>query len=423
MQISSQDDGSACAILLQLFAAAVQSAEPARAVLSHLPEKPKGRCVVVGAGKASAAMAAAVDAAWPDVAVTGVVSTRYGHAVPAGRIRVIEAAHPVPDENSVLAAQAMLRVLAGLTTDDLVLCLMSGGASALVSAPAPSMTLEEKRYINHQLLMCGATIQEMNAVRQCLSSIKGGRLAQAAGPAPIFTLVLSDVPGDDPAIVGSGPTIPAPDAPSNARAAIRRYGLELPTHIRKMVESSSPPPPRPQDHHVVIASARQALLAAAEVSSALGYTPIILSDAIEGEGQHVGPLLATIAQSAASSFMPVRPPAVILSGGETTVSVGRDKPGRGGRNTETLLAAALKLHGNPHIWALAADTDGIDGSDEAAGAIIMPGTLARAERLSLDPWDHLARHDSGSFFRSLADQVITGPTLTNVNDFRAFLIR
>ena len=415
-------DPSPRSVLLKLFDVAVQSADPGRAVCANLPAKPRGRCVVVGAGKAAAAMAAALDSAWPDVAVSGVVSTRYGHAMPAGRIRVIEAAHPVPDDHSILAARAMLTALAGLGPDDLVLCLMSGGASALACAPAPGLTLDDKRYVNHQLLMCGASIEEMNAIRQCLSTIKGGRLAAAAGPAPVVTLVLSDVPGDDPAIVGSGPTIPMAKAAAIALRAVARYELELSNQIRQIIRNATPPAPRPQDHHVVIASARQALDAAAGEARRLGYGPVILSDAIEGEGRHVGPLLATIAQSAASFGSPCPAPSVILSGGETTVAVGLDSPGRGGRNTETLLAAALKLGGNPRIWALAADTDGIDGSDEAAGAILAPDSLARAEQLALDPWDYLSRHDSGSFFHQLDDQVMTGPTLTNVNDFRAFLI-
>jgi len=420
--MSKDLDDSARVMLLRLFEASIAAADPRQAVLDNLPKKPRGRCVVIGSGKASAVMAAALDRAWPDVALSGIVSTRYGHAVPAGRIAVVQAAHPVPDENSTLAAQLMMDALRGLTADDLVICLMSGGASSLAVMPADGVTLAEKRALNQQLLMSGASIAEMNAIRQSLSRIKGGRLAAFAGPAPVVTLVLSDVPGDDPAVVGSGPTICSPHGPDLARASVSRYQLKLPGHIRAIIGSAEAPAPRPQDRHLVIASAAQSLRAAAKEANALGYKTVILSDALEGESREIGRVLATMAMSAATSGLPLSGPAVILSGGETTVSVAGDSAGRGGRNTEMLLSAALRLNSHERIWALAADTDGIDGAGEAAGAIATPSSLDRCRRLGLNPQAYLDGHDSGSLFAALGDQVITGPTLTNVNDFRAFLI-
>ncbi|MVS99932.1 glycerate kinase type-2 family protein [Devosia marina] len=420
--MSRDQDTAARAALLRLFEVAVEAADPRKAVLANLPPKPKGRCVVIGSGKASAVMASALEAAWPDVNLSGIVSTRYGHAVPAGRISVIQAAHPVPDENSTLAAQLMVDALRDLTADDLVICLMSGGASSLAVMPTEGVTLAEKRALNQQLLMSGASITEMNAIRQCLSRIKGGRLASFAGPAPVVTLVLSDVPGDDAGVVGSGPTICSPQGPDLARASVSRYQLKLPGHIRAIIGSAEAPAPRPQDRYLVIGSAAQSLKAAAQEAHALGYRPLILSDSLEGESRDIGRVLATMAVSAATSGLPFDGPAVILSGGETTVSVTGDAAGRGGRNSELLLSATLRLDGHNRIWALAADTDGIDGADEAAGAIATPSSLERCRKLGLDPRAHLDGHDSGSLFAALGDHLVTGPTLTNVNDFRAFLI-
>lgn len=411
-------------VLRRMFDAAVDSAAPAQAVVGHLPGKPRGRCVVVGAGKASAAMAAAVDTAWPDVDLSGVVVTRDGYAVPAGRIEIIEASHPVPDQRSMDAAGRILAAVQGLGPDDLVLALISGGGSALMTAPAHGMTLEDKQVVNRLLLHSGATIEEMNAVRKHLSAIKGGRLAAAAYPARVVSLLISDIPGDDPGSIASGPTVADRSTVEDVRAILARYAIDLPPAARRVLERGEETPKPgsiPEDIRMIAAPALS-LRHAAEVATQLGIRPLILGDAIEGEAREAAIVMAGIAQGAARHGFPVRGPAVLLSGGETTVSIGKGPAGKGGRNTEFQLSMALALKSAPNIWSIACDTDGIDGSDDAAGAIVTPDTLERARALGLDPHAFLAGHDSYSFFEPLGDLVITGPTRTNVNDFRAILI-
>ncbi len=418
------DDHTAKALLLKMFQAAVASADPFRVISAHLPEKPKGRCIVVGAGKASAAMAAALEAAWPDVEMQGVVVTRYGHAVPTHGIKIIEAAHPVPDENSIQAAELILNAVRDLTADDLVIALISGGGSALLVAPAGEMSLADKQEVNRLLLHSGATIHEMNAVRRRLSRIKGGRLAEVAAPARVVTLVISDVPGDDPAIIASGPTVPEPVSMAEVNAIISRYELQLPQTAKVVLanaEKSQKTSPFVSEVRM-IASPMMALQAAAQVALAHGVAPLILGDALEGEAREVGKVMAGIALSAKLHGLPVKGPAVILSGGETTVSISNGQAGRGGRNSEFLLALAIGLQGASGIWALAADTDGIDGTEDAAGAFITPHTLVKARAAHCDARTFLKAHDSYSFFDAIGDMIKTGPTLTNVNDFRAVLI-
>lgn len=412
------------AVLRCVFDAAVASADPRRAVARHLPEKPKGRCVVVGAGKASAAMAAALDAAWPDVDLKGVVVTRYGYAVPAGRIEILEAAHPVPDAMSVTAARRMLAAVAGLAADDLVIALVSGGGSALMTAPAGAMTLADKQAVNAALLKSGAPITEMNVVRKHLSAIKGGRLATAAAPARVVTLVISDIPGDDPAAIASGPTLPDPSTKADAAEIVARYGLALPPAAQAALQDG-PETPKPGEIEAdvrIIAAPYLALEAAAEAAHAEGLTPLILGDALEGEAREVGIVMAGVARSVARHGHPVAPPALLLSGGETTVTIGQGGAGKGGRNTEFLLGIALALAGAEGVWAIAGDSDGVDGTEDAAGALVTPDTLARAGAAALNPRAFLAAHDSYTFFDGLGDLVRTGPTLTNVNDIRALLV-
>jgi len=407
-------------LLLRLFGAAVDSADPAKTVARHLPERPRGRVVVVGAGKSAAAMARAVEAEWPDV--TGVVVTRYGHAVPTARIEVIEAAHPVPDENGARAARRILDAVTGLGPNDLVLALISGGGSALMTGLAPGLTLDDKMQVNRLLLASGAPISVMNRVRRRVSAIKGGRLALAAAPAQVVTLAISDVPGDDPLSIASGPTVHDPDAEADLGDVVRMLGPDLPEAARRLLLTPPACLPEFKSDYRMISTPLLALRAAAEVAKAAGVTPLILGDAIEGEASAAGQVMAGIAYSSALHGLPVKGPAVLLSGGETTVTIGSAKPGKGGRNTEFLLAFAVALNGQPGIHALSGDTDGIDGSEDAAGAIITPDTLARAKAAGLDPRTVLAAHDSYSLFARIGDLVKTGPTLTNVNDFRAILI-
>ncbi|WP_327206021.1 glycerate kinase [Rhizobium beringeri] len=417
-------DQKARETLHQIFDAAVESASPQRAVLENLPDKPKGRCIVVGAGKASAAMAAALDSAWPDVDVSGVVVTRYGHAVPAGRIRIIEASHPVPDAMSETAAADVLQAVRGLTPDDLVVALVSGGGSALLVAPAGDMTLADKQNVNRALLASGATITEMNAVRKHLSRIKGGRLGLAARPAKVVTLVISDVPGDDPASIASGPTIADESTIDEVRGIISRYKIVLPDTARAVLDSGGETP-KPADLASdvrIIAAPSLALDSAAKTAANAGLQTLVLGDAIEGEARELGTVMAGIALSAKIKGLPLRGPAVLLSGGEGTVSIGCEPAGRGGRNTEFLLGLAVALKGHAGIWAIAGDTDGIDGTEDAAGAIVTPDTLERSRKKGLDARAYLASHDSYSFFDEIGDLVKTGPTLTNVNDIRAILI-
>ncbi len=412
-------------LLLTLFQAALGAADPKLCVPKHLPPPPKGRTVVVGAGKASAAMAAAVEAHWQGP-LDGLVVTRYGHGAPCNRIEIVEAAHPVPDEKGREAARRILEKVKGLGPDDLVLCLVSGGGSALLSLPAAGLTLADKQAMNRALLKCGATISEFNCVRKHMSAIKGGRLAAAAAPAQVETLLISDVPGDDPAVVASGPTVPDPTSSADALAVLEKYGIAEPAAIRerfRLAIDETPKPGDPRLRHAratIIASPQDALEAAAAAARKAGYAAMILGDAIEGEARDVALVHAGIARQVARRGQPAPAPLVLLSGGETTVTV-RGK-GRGGRNAEFLLALAVALDGHPGIHAIACDTDGIDGTEDNAGALIAPDSLARARALGVDAKARLADNDGYGFFRALGDLVTTGPTRTNVNDFRAILI-
>ena len=405
-------------LLRALFDDAVASARPDQVLAAHLPDKPTGRCIVVGAGKASAAMAATLEAAWPDVNLSGVVVTRYEHAVPCGRIRIIEAAHPVPDDNSMFAARAIMGAVEGLAPDDLVIALMSGGGSSLMVAPIDGLTLKGKQAINKSLLHSGATIHEMNVVRQAFSEIKGGRLLRLAQPAKVVTLVISDVPGDDPAIIASGPTVPTKNVAARAADILRHYGIFVPEMAKMGKDADTVEPHQTQ----MIATPHMALAAALTCADRAHVNTVVLGDAIEGEACEVGKAMAGMAMSAQKYGDPVAAPGVLLSGGETTVSIGPEGAGRGGRNTEFLLSLALALDGKAGIYAIACDTDGIDGTEDAAGAVISPDTLARGRAAGLDARDFLRRHDSYSYFKALGDLVVTGPTLTNVNDFRAILV-
>ena len=420
------DDARARAALRKVFDAAVAAADPRKVLAHHLPPKPKGRVIVVGGGKSAALMAAALEDAWPDVAIEGTVVTRYGHATPTRRIEVIEASHPVPDANSERGARRLLERVQGLGPDDLVLALVSGGASALLAAPAAGITLSDKQAINRALLASGATISEMNAVRKHLSAIKGGRLAAAAAPARVVTLAISDVPGDDPAVIGSGPTVPDPTTFADVRALLARYGIDPPAAVAQRIAAGADETPKPgtlpRAAFHLIATPMLALRQAAAAARTLGLTPLILGDALEGESHEMGTVLAGIARSVQAHGEPLAAPALLLSGGETTVTIGKDPAGRGGRNTEFLLGLAVALQGAAGIWAAAGDTDGIDGTEDAAGAIVTPGTLARARENGLDARVVLAGHDSYSLFDAIGDLIRTGPTLTNVNDIRAILI-
>ncbi|NTZ93021.1 glycerate kinase type-2 family protein [Agrobacterium tumefaciens] len=422
--MTAWNDSRAKDALNRIFMAAVASADPAKVLQHHLPSPPKGRCVVVGAGKASAAMAAALDKAWADVDLSGVVVTRYGHAVPAGRIEIIEASHPVPDDKSAEAAKRILAAVEGLTAEDMVIALISGGGSALMVAPAEGMTLADKMAVNRALLASGATISEMNAVRKHLSRIKGGRLALAAKPAKVVSLLISDVPGDDPSEIASGPTVADPSDIETVREIVSRYELDLPETVRRVLEKGEETPKAGDiDEDVrMIAAPSLALQAAAEEAVKLGLTPLILGDSLEGESRDVGAVMAGIALSASRKGLPVKGPAVLLSGGETTVTIGKGPAGKGGRNTEFLLSLALTLKGADGIWAIAGDSDGIDGVEDAAGAVVTPDTLARMRAAGVDPRQSLVGHDSYTAFKGVGDLVVTGPTLTNVNDIRAILI-
>jgi len=412
-------------LLRAMFDAAVAAASPKLRIPAHLPPPPKGRTIVIGAGKASAAMARAVEDAWP-APLSGLVVTRYGHAVPCERIEIVEAAHPMPDESGHRAAGRMLERVKGLTSDDLVLALISGGGSALLSLPAPGLTLADKQAVNAALLRSGAPIGEMNTVRKHLSAIKGGRLAAAAFPARVVTLVISDVPGDDPADIASGPTVADSSTFAEARAVLAKYGISAPRSVIEHLARGADETPKPGSPRlantatILVATPQLSLEAAAEVARKAGVLPLILGDALEGEAREVGSVMADIAHQVAMRGQPAPPPMVLLSGGETTVTV--KGTGRGGRNVEFLLALAVKLAGLPGVFALAADTDGVDGAEEVAGAIVTPDTLTRAAELGIDAKQSLANNDAHTFFAALGDQVITGPTLTNVNDFRAILV-
>jgi hydroxypyruvate reductase len=408
-----------------MFDAAVASALPDKCLPGFLPAPPKGRTIVIGAGKASAAMARAVETHWPGE-LSGLVVTRYGHRVACDRIEIVEAAHPVPDLAGREAAERILKLVQGLTEDDLVLCLISGGGSALLTLPAPGLTLQDKQAINRALLASGANITEMNCVRKHLSAIKGGRLAAAAAPAKVVTLTISDVPGDDPAVIASGPTIADRTTFAEALAILHKYRITEPSVVVQHLERAADETPKPGDPRLarcethMIATPQMALEAAAAVAREAGYTPLILGNALEGESRDVAQVHAGIARQVIGFGQPVKAPCVLLSGGETTVTV-RGK-GRGGRNVEFLLALAVALDGTPRVHALAGDTDGIDGAEETAGAIVTPDTLARAAAVGVSAKARLADNDGHGFFEAVGDTVVTGPTLTNVNDFRAILI-
>ncbi len=427
------------ALLRRLFDAAVASAQPALCVPPHLPtpeELGRGRLIVIGAGKASAAMARAVEAHWagaPD-RLSGLVVTRYGHAVACDRIEIVEASHPVPDAAGEQAAQRMLSLVQGLREDDLVLCLISGGGSALLPLPAPGLTLAHKQALNRQLLASGATIGEMNCVRRHLSAIKGGRLAAACHPARVRTLLISDVPGDQPGDIASGPTAADASTCADALAVLQRHGITPDADVLHVLTSGEGESVKPDDPRLaraelrLIATPQQALEAAAAVARQAGVAVHILGDALEGEARDMGVLLAGITRQVAERGQPFAAPCVLLSGGEATVTL-RGEPsswGRGGRNVETLLALGVALQGMPatrgRVHALMGDTDGVDGQAEVAGACWTPSSFDRALALGLKPRDFLARHDGHGLFEALGDGLVTGPTLTNVNDFRAVLI-
>jgi len=413
-------------LLLKMFEAAIEATQPEHCVPAHLPAAPgRGRVLVIGAGKASAAMARAVERHWPGP-LSGLVVTRYGYAVPCERIEIVEAAHPVPDAAGLAAAERMMALVRGLGPEDTVICLVSGGGSALLPLPLDDITLEDKQMVNRALLACGATIGEMNCVRRHLSGIKGGRLGAACHPARVVTLLISDVPGDDPCDIASGPTVGDPSTCADALAIVERYGIALPAKVRAVLESGRGESVKPDDPRLarcetrMIATPQMALEAAAAVARDAGIAPHILGDAIEGEARDVGKVMAGIARQVARHGQPFAPPCVLLSGGETTVTVRGG--GRGGRNVEFLLALGLALDGRPGIHALAGDTDGVDGQEEIAGALLAPDTLARAWERGIRPADALQDNDGHGFFGALGDAVVTGPTLTNVNDFRAVLV-
>ena len=402
-----------------LFDAALAAAAPGACVPPHLPAPPNGRTIVVGAGKAAAAMAAAVEAHWRG-SLSGLVVTRYGHGVPCRSIAVIEAGHPLPDAAGRDAAQRVLQAVSGLTAEDLVLCLISGGGSALLVAPAPGVTLADKQATTRALLLCGATIAEINCVRKHLSAIKGGRLALAARPARVLSLAISDVPGDDPATIASGPTVADATTYADARAVLAKYRIIAPPTVAQHLAAASDETPKPGDLRLaragmrIIAKPADMLAAAVRAAEQIGLRAVVLGDALQGEARELGRAHAAIARRESG-------PVVILSGGETTVTVGADH-GEGGRNGEYALALALALDGDPRVHAMAGDTDGIDGTGPAAGAIVTPDTLARARTAGIDPAAAQARHDSHGLFGAIGDLVTTGPTLTNVNDFRAILV-
>jgi glycerate-2-kinase len=421
-------DPQARAALRALFDAAVAAADPRVVLARHLPERPAGRVLVLGAGKSAAVMAAALEAAWPDVPMTGLVVTRYAHGHPTRHVAVAEASHPVPDAAGAAAAARMLALAQAAGPGDLVLFLVSGGGSSLTTLPAPGLTLDELVAVNRALLASGATIHEMNCIRRHLSAFSGGRLAAAAHPARVVTLAISDVPGDDPTVIASGPTMPDPSTFADARALVAHYGMDLPAAVTAHLAAAADESPKPGDARLgtpdyrFIATPLMALQAAAAAARAMGLAPLILGDALEGEARELGTALAGIALSARAHGHPLGAPCVLLSGGETTVTIRRTPPGRGGRNGECLLGCTLALAGAPGIHALMADTDGIDGSEANAGALATPDTLARARAAGIDPRARLAAHDSHGVFAPLNDLVTTGPTLTNVNDFRALLV-
>ncbi len=413
------------ALLRRMFDAAIASAQPALCLPPHLPPPTKGRTIVIGAGKASAAMAAALEANWPGP-LEGLVVTRYGYAVPCDRIEIVEAAHPVPDAAGLRASERIHALVSGLGEDDLVIALISGGGSALLVAPGPGLTLQDKQSVSAALLRSGATISEMNCVRRHLSALKGGRLGAACHPARLVTLLISDVPGDDPMDIASGPTVADTTTCADALAIVDRYGIDLPRGVREALdrgelESVKPDDPRlARSEQRMITAPQVALEAAARVAREAGLPAWILGDSLEGEARDLGKAMAGIARQVRLRGQPFTPPCVILSGGETTVTV--KGQGRGGRNVEFLLSLGVALDGLAGVHALAGDTDGVDGAEEIAGAVLRPDSLARAWARGINPRASLDANDGHGFFTALGDSVITGPTLTNVNDFRAIVI-
>jgi hydroxypyruvate reductase len=413
------------ALLRAMFDAAIAAAQPDLCVPPHLPAPPRGRLIVIGAGKASAAMARAVERAWHGP-LEGLVVTRYGYAVPCERIEIAEAAHPVPDAAGERAATRMLELVRGLNADDTVLCLISGGGSSLLPLPLEGITLDDKQQVNRALLASGASIGEMNCVRRHLSAIKGGRLGAACHPAHVVTLLISDVPGDEACDIASGPTVADSSTCADALDIVRRYGIALPDSVREVLasgagESVKPGDPRLAGNEVrFVATPQMALEAAARVAEQAGVKVHILGDSLEGEAREVGKVMAAMALQVARRGQPFAAPCVLLSGGETTVTVRGD--GRGGRNVEFLLSAAIALRGEAGVYGLAGDTDGVDGQEEIAGAWFSPQTIARAFDMDIKPMEKLDRNDGHGFFQALGDAIVTGPTLTNVNDFRALLI-
>ncbi|HEY8023657.1 MAG TPA: glycerate kinase [Burkholderiaceae bacterium] len=413
------------ALLQEMFAAAIEAAQPAHCIPSHMPEKIQGRLIVIGAGKASAAMARAVEDNWPG-ALSGLVVTRYGYAVPCRHIEIIEAAHPVPDAAGMDAAVRMLALVGNLSADDTVLCLISGGGSALLALPLEGISLEDKQALSRALLQSGASISEMNCVRRHLSAIKGGRLAAACHPAKVISLLISDVPGDDPRDIASGLTVGDAGTCADALEILRRYAIEVPAAVRDVLESGRGESIKPGDARLaasdvcMIATPQMALEAAAEVARRAGIAVHILGDSLEGEAREVGIVMAGITRQIIAKGQPFAAPCVLLSGGETTVTVRGH--GRGGRNVEFLLALGVALDGQAGVHALAGDTDGVDGQEEIAGAYLSPDSMQRARSLGIRPRDSLANNDGHGFFGALGDAIVTGPTLTNVNDFRAIFI-
>lgn len=414
--------------LASLFHSAVEAADPVAAIRAHLPDKPKGRTVVIGAGKAASQMAAALENLW-DGPLEGAVVAQHGPAAACRHIEVLQAAHPVPDEAGIAASARLFTLVRDLTKDDLVIALVSGGGSSLLPAPAGTLTLADEVAVNRALLASGAPISAMNIVRKHVSLIKGGRLAHAAHPARVVSLIISDIPGDNPAHVASGPTIPDGSTPADALAIVRQYRMELPEAVIAHLASPEAAAPGPDDpvfarhtHHV-IASARVSLEAAAAKAEAAGIVPVILSDSIEGEARDIGLMHAALAREVRERGRPFAPPVVILSGGETTVTIREEGYGKGGRNTEFLLSFAHAIDGLSGVQALAADTDGRDGSEHNAGAFADGESIARMRAAGIDPRTHLIGHDAFSAFEAVGDIFDTGPTGTNVNDFRAILVR
>ncbi len=420
-------------LLRKMFDAAIAAAQPALCLPAHLPDPAsvKGRTIVIGAGKASAAMAKALEDNWKGSldALSGLVITRYGYEVPCRRIQIVQAAHPVPDEAGLLATQRVRQLVSNLGEDDLVIALISGGGSSLLVGPGEGLKLADKQAVNTALLASGATITEMNCVRRHLSAIKGGRLGAVCHPARLVTLLISDVPGDNPIDIASGPTVPDPTTCADALAILARYRIDVPAAARALLKSGAGESVKPGDARLkniesrIITAPQIALEAAAKVAREAGITPYILGDSLEGEARDLGKTMAGIARQVATRGQPFKTPCVLLSGGETTVTMkGAETLGRGGRNVEFLLSLAVALQGQPGVYALAGDTDGVDGTEELAGAVIAPDTLERAWAKGINPRASLDQHDGHGFFQALGDSIVTGPTLTNVNDFRAILI-